>query len=273
MIPPDRSKPFAPRELNAASRRGRHGPDGGSGLVILAREPRPGLVKSRLAAEIGEEMAAALYRAFILDTLDLCVRVAAGARYLAFTPDGAAEAFAAIAGDRFRRIPQGAGDLGERILRSVRRLFDDGIGRAVAVGSDSPTLPPVLVEEALDALERRDVVLGPSLDGGYYLIGIREGDGALFDGIPWGTADVFHATVRRVRERRRALAVLPPWYDVDTAADLKVLRAHIDAMRISGERVAAAKTSALLEIARLPGCAHSDLRGAIPPDLPPRPQT
>ena len=216
-------------------------------LVVMAREPVAGEVKSRLARDIGDGPAATLYRAFILDTLRLCDRLAGTARYLAGTPDGAGAAFGALTGPDWRVLPQGEGDLGDRLRRVFARLFDEGHGRVVVVGSDSPTLPPALVSRALEALRERDVALGPCLDGGYYLLGLAAPVDGLFEDIPWGTPDVFARTLEGVRESGRSLALLPPWYDVDTIAELRMMKAHLDGLRVSGEEILAEHTLSLVE--------------------------
>ena len=104
----------------------------------------------------------------------------------------------------------------------------------VAIGADSPTLPVEYVERAFTLLAENDVVLGPALDGGYYLIGLGASDFGVFTDIPWSTAHVLEATIARLRATSARLALLPPWYDVDTAADWALLRGHVLAMRRAG---------------------------------------
>jgi glycosyltransferase A (GT-A) superfamily protein (DUF2064 family) len=100
----------------------------------------------------------------------------------------------------------------------------------VAIGSDSPTLPVEFVADAFHRLEHLDCVLGPATDGGYYLIGLRAEQGGLFDGIEWGTPRVIAQTVARAQKSALSLALLPPWYDVDDAADLELLCGHLAAL-------------------------------------------
>lgn len=207
---------------------------GGNGLVILAKEPVPGRVKSRLARDISAERAATLYRAFILDTLAICSRVAGATGWIAYTPDDAGEVFASLGEGRFRLLPQGGGDLGDRLGRVFGHLFEGGCRRVVVLGSDSPTLPPRIVQDAFRALEEKEVAIGPCLDGGYYLLGLTAPLPGILEGISWGTETVLAETVERVRISGRSLAFLPPWYDVDTVSDLGLLRAQIEGIRLSG---------------------------------------
>ena len=202
-------------------------------LVVIAREPKPGRVKSRLARDTSRDQAAALYRAFILDTLEMCAKVPGATLCLAYTPDHATGVFSTLAGPRFRLIPQGEGDLGDRLHRVCQQLFDEGLEGVIAIGSDSPTLPGTIVRAALRSIRRKDVVLGPCLDGGYYLLGLSRPVPRLFEEIPWGTAGVLGATLGRIEEAGCSLDLLPPWYDVDTTSDLDLLVAHLEGIRQS----------------------------------------
>jgi glycosyltransferase A (GT-A) superfamily protein (DUF2064 family) len=112
--------------------------------------------------------------------------------------------------------------------------FEDGAERVVLVGSDSPSLDPTIVISAFLCLESRDLVLGPATDGGYYLVGAREAVPPIFEGINFGTPAVLGQTIDRLRDTGLSLAVLPPWYDVDTADDLRMLAGHVRALRRAG---------------------------------------
>ncbi|MCZ6689668.1 MAG: TIGR04282 family arsenosugar biosynthesis glycosyltransferase [Planctomycetota bacterium] len=216
-------------------------------LIVLAREPAPGRVKSRLARDVSEDRAAALYRAFILDTLELCEGAAAGSRWIAHTPDEAGGIFAALSGPGWGLIPQGDGDLGDRLRRLFDQLFQHPYRRIIALGSDAPTLPSGIVKDAFRALEEKDVVVGPSLDGGYYLIGLSRPAPALLEGISWGTDAVLSQTVDRIERAGLSLAMLPPWYDVDTIIELNLLKAQLEGLRLSGETQLPRHTYALLQ--------------------------
>ena len=115
----------------------------------------------------------------------------------------------------------------------------------VLVGTDSPTLPLVLIEQAFKDLERADVVLGPATDGGYYLVGCRRLP-PIFEGVAWSSSRTLADTVARLCDPGWRLALLPPWYDVDTADDWQMLRGHVAAMRRAGIDPGMPRTAALL---------------------------
>lgn len=197
-------------------------------LGVFAREPVAGRVKTRLAAATNPELAARIATAFLRDSLDRFSAIRAQ-RYLALTPD---DAFPIVADNRYRLIPQGPGDLGARLARFFQR-FTRG-NRVVVVGSDSPTLPVSHIDQAFECLRVHDVVLGPATDGGYYLVGCRSFLPTLFEGIRWGSAHVLQESVARLTDCQASLALLPPWYDVDTLDDWHFLAGHLAALRQAG---------------------------------------
>jgi rSAM/selenodomain-associated transferase 1 len=201
-------------------------------LGLFAKWPAPGAVKTRLAGA-DPAWGAHVGRAFLLDSLARLGWVAAR-RILAFAPAEAREDFAALAADRFHLAAQGDGDLGQRMARFVGERLAEGARAVVLVGADSPTLPVAFIEQAFAELETADLVLGPCCDGGYYLLGCRDRLPPVFDGIAWGTACVLAETVARLIDPQWRLALLPPWYDVDTAADWSLLCGHLAALRRAG---------------------------------------
>jgi rSAM/selenodomain-associated transferase 1 len=213
-------------------------------LGLFAKWPAPGAAKTRLAA--GDPAPGArVARAFLLDSLDrfgtLPVR-----RVLAFAPAEARADFAAVAAGRFELEPQTSGGLGQRLAAFFERQLADGAAATVAVGTDSPTLPPEYVERAFAALAHADVVLGPAADGGYYLIGCGRRLPPVFEGVDWGTGRVLAQTVALLGDPAWRLAVLPPWYDVDTPADWAALAGHVAALRRAGLDPGVPHTEALL---------------------------
>jgi rSAM/selenodomain-associated transferase 1 len=215
-------------------------------LGVFAKWPRPGLVKTRLAAVLGPDRAAQIADAFLRDTLDrLAAVVPATRRVIAFAPDDAKAHFADLVGGRFALRPQGDGDLGARIKPFLSAELAVGADTVVIVGTDSPTLPVSLVEAAFCELERADIVLGPATDGGYYLLGCARRVPPVFDGVSWGTSYVLAETLARLPADFR-VGVLPPWYDVDTPDDLKLLRGHATALRRAGIDPGIPRTEALL---------------------------
>ena len=192
--------------------------------LLLAKYPESGSVKVRLAQLIGDDLAVELYRNFVLDSLSMLNK--SGVSFaICFYPADSLERFKAWLGTRYEYIPQRGRDLGERLKNGFTEAFSRGFSSAMAIGSDSPDLPEGILLEARDALKIHDVVIGPSPDGGYYLIGFKS-DTFLpeaFEGITWSTEMVFRETMKRLKEAGRDVFILPPWNDVDTYDDLKAL--------------------------------------------------
>ncbi|HUF92842.1 MAG TPA: TIGR04282 family arsenosugar biosynthesis glycosyltransferase [Candidatus Limnocylindria bacterium] len=188
----------------------------------MARVPGAMPVKSRLHGALTAEGATALYRCFLLDRLDALARVPGIAPVVAFTPAHAADAMAALAPAGFALLPQHDGELGERLTRLLDGLLVAGHPGAIAMDSDSPTLPMAYVARAAQTLAEgaADVVLGPCDDGGYYLVGVRASRPALFEDIPWSTDAVLATTLARARTLGARVVTLPAWFDVDTEDDL-----------------------------------------------------
>ncbi len=200
-------------------------------VAVMAKVPGAAPVKSRLHAALTEARATELYRCFLLDRLDALAAVPGIARVVAFTPPEARTQMAALAPAGFRLVAQEGDDLTERLTRLFDRLMAEGHPAALAMDSDSPTLPMAYVADAACALVagEADVVLGPSDDGGYYLIGVRAPRPELFEDVPWSTADVLEVTLARARGLGLRVRLLPAWFDVDTEADLQRLRAELTA--------------------------------------------
>lgn len=221
-------------------------------LAIFAKYPSPGGVKSRLAEKSSPQWAADIARVFLCDLLgrfqDLEAR-----RLVLFSPEERARSFQTLVGEHYQLVPQGPGDLGHRLAKFLQAEFSTGVNRIVLLGMDSPTLPRLFVEQAFDLLESADVVLGPATDGGYYLIGCNAYYPRLFQQIDWGGERVLFATVERIRETNLNLALLPPWYDVDTLEDWWMFRGHLAAMHQAGLEVDLPNTEGLLRNATPPG--------------------
>ena len=197
-------------------------------VAIMAKEPRAGEAKTRLCPPLSLADAAELYRRFLLDKIEQVRSLRTARPAIAYTPAGARAFFEEVAPD-FVLVPQRGADLGERLANSLGELLDRGHRGALAIDSDTPTLPLGFLQQALDLVMRPeiDVVLGPTEDGGYYLIGVRVAHRELFEGVPWSTSDVLHVTLRRAAAAGLHAACLPPWFDVDTTGDLERLRAAL----------------------------------------------
>ncbi len=198
-------------------------------VAVMAKTPGLGPVKSRLHPSLTPERATDLYRCFLLDRLDGLAALDGVERVIAFTPEAGEPLLAAIAPPGFRLIAQRGSDLGERLSNLLTGLLEDGHPGAMAIDSDSPTLPMGYVSNAAKQLEDNaaDLVLGPCEDGGYYLIGRRRPCPALFHDIPWSTARVLRLTLDRAGQQGLRTHLLPMWFDVDTEPDLRRLRTEM----------------------------------------------
>ncbi len=213
-------------------------------VVMFVREPIPGTVKTRLVPALGAAGAAALYRAFVEDA---CARLSPHVPLaLACSPASAASRPSFVAALARRHdlavVPQGEGDLGGR-MRGIATAALASAARVVLIGSDVPTLPVEHVTTALHALRPRGgvaasgarIVLGPSLDGGYYLLGVRAPVPDVFTRMPWSSDRVLARTLARLRRARITPTLLPAWYDVDTVADVEILARHLALLATLGE--------------------------------------
>ena len=193
-------------------------------LVMFTKYPERGQVKSRLAKDMGKEKAAALYHCFIEDLLE---RLSRGTyRFqMAFYPADKEHEIKEMFGNEFSYISQAGVDLGERMKNTFNLCFSEGSQSVVVIGSDSPDLPAWIIEEAFFSLDDHDVVIGPSVDGGYYLIGFRKEtfNPDVFAGPVWGTASVFQQTMTILRETGALVYALPVWQDIDRPEDIAVL--------------------------------------------------
>ncbi len=213
-------------------------------LGIFAKHWTPGAVKTRLAAAVGSQLAAAFHRACV-ESLLIRLADVADQRVLAVTPPGSVPEFRRIAGPAWRVIAQADGDLGTRMADFFTAAFRDGSHQVVLIGSDSPSLPRAYLARAFELLPDYPVVLGPADDGGYYLVGAAGRVPPMFTGIAWSTAAVFSQTVDRLEQAGWPFAVLPGWYDVDEVPSLLRLRQELEqdpALDLPGRR--------LLEIVR-----------------------
>lgn len=186
-------------------------------LILFLRAPVLGTVKSRLAAGIGPEAALAAYTT-LLDTLVRSLRSESEVE-LRVTPDDGAARVAPWLQPGWAVHPQGNGDLGDRLHRATSEHLAHGSAGVLVIGSDCPDITPADLQEAREHLATHDVVLGPALDGGYWLIGLRRPAPSLFSSMPWGTGSVLDETLRRLRESGLSHHLLRPLADIDTPAD------------------------------------------------------
>ena len=197
-------------------------------LAIMAKAPRPGKVKTRLAPPLTLVESAALNICFLRDTAANIAEVAAtavAAGVVCYTPAGDEAAFDGLLPPDFSLILQRGDGFGERLLFAAQDLLSCGFGAVCLIDSDSPTMPRAALQQAVHALAQPGdrVVLGPSNDGGYYLAGLKQPHREIFERITWSTGSVYTETVERARETGLELAELPLWYDVDDGATLALL--------------------------------------------------
>jgi uncharacterized protein len=197
-------------------------------LAVMTKAPRAGQVKTRLIPPLTPEEAAQLNICFLRDTAAAIASASgATARGVAvYTPLGAESAYADILPREFELLPQRGDGFGERLFFATEDLFQCGFSSVCLIDSDSPTVSADVYEKAVEILSKSDdrVVLGPSDDGGYYLIGLKRSHPKLFEEIDWSTERVLEQTQRRAKEINIDVALLPTGYDVDDASNLRRLR-------------------------------------------------
>lgn len=194
-------------------------------VAVMARAPLPGLCKTRLAASIGEDAAAVLYRAMLLDTLDALATCGADRLVVMAAPehDGVVRLTSIVPKDWEVRAQHG-GDLGARLLHALELLNGDAHGVTALCSSESPLIPVDAIAEALPTLDEESALLGPGADGGCYLLSVSRADPRLFQGIPWKTRDVADHTRTRLSDCGYDVWELPEAIDVDVPSDIELLR-------------------------------------------------
>jgi uncharacterized protein len=216
-------------------------------LIVFCREPIPGEAKTRLTGNLSHVQAAALADAFIADALAKASKLRPSTLVIAGNSDGNATKsryFQRLA-RRYQAdlVDQGAGSLGRRMARALALFAERG---ALLMGTDTPSVPPTIVASCITLLQRQ-VVIAPSLDGGYWAIGLHGAVPPIFTGIRWGSGGVFAATIERLRRSHTEYAVGPAWYDVDRWSDVMLLGAHLARLSKSRGPHPCPTTAALLE--------------------------
>ncbi len=206
-------------------------------LIIFAKAPIPGEIKTRLCPPLDPDEAASLHGSLVLDAIERTKRLQGITLYVAGTPDLAHPFFKVMEG-RYgaRLLLQRGPDLGARMMNAMQDAFGQGAKDVLLTGTDLPTLPRTHLVEALKLVKNHDVVLGPTADGGYYLIGLSKIMPVLFEGIAWSTASVFAETKKKVEAAGLSLGLLPEGRDVDTLEDLKAFIALIGKDRAMTKR-------------------------------------
>ena len=225
-------------------------------LVIFAKAPVPGEVKTRLCPPLTPDEAATLHGSFVLDMLERTKLAVAKLqlpfhRYLACAPSSEL-VFFKIMEERqgVRLLDQVGADLGQRMHHTFVSLFTKGYERVLLVGTDVPTLPLSVYQDALTLLDKSDVVLGPALDGGYYLIGLKKPAEQLFTQVPWSTDQVLAVTQQNAKTLGLSVSLTTAWRDVDTIEDLQALieSSALDAKKPKKDQSFSTRTAGALQL-------------------------
>jgi hypothetical protein len=196
-------------------------------LLVVAKKPAPGQTKTRLCPPLNREQAAELYECFLCDTLEIMRAVPEVIPKIVYLPQEAGNYFRTLAPD-MGLFQQRGETLGERLDNLLTEVLHNGADKAVVINSDSPTLPPAYLAQAFDQLVDSEVVLGPTSDGGYYLIGMKEPHPDLLREVQMSTPNVLQDTLQLARIRSVSVSLLPEWYDVDTVEELQRLQNDIN---------------------------------------------
>jgi len=206
-------------------------------LLVVAKQPTPGQTKTRLCPPLTQDQAAELYDCFLRDTLSI-MRAVSGVRFvIGYLPEDAQGYFRRLAPD-MELSPQRGASLGERLDYLLSEALLGGSQRAVIMDSDSPTLPTSYLRQAFDNLADADIVLGPTRDGGYYLIGMKQPQPQLLRDVQMSTPHVLSDTLILAEASGLTVSLLPTWYDVDTIEELYQLDDEIAGLSANGRAFA-----------------------------------
>ena len=197
-------------------------------VIVMIKAPRAGFVKTRLTPTLSDADAAALAVCFAQDTVSGASRVASEV-IIAYAPADGRDMLEASLPNGLHWLEQRGEDLGARLEAIAAKAFEMGFGPLVFVGTDSPTLPPVFIATAIHSLAvaESDIALGPTEDGGFYLVGLCRSGRGIFQNVAWSTSEACAHVARNAAQLGLRLLELPIWYDVDTPADLQRLRAEL----------------------------------------------
>ena len=191
-------------------------------LIVVGKAPVAGTTKTRLVPPLSAEEAARLYQGFLMDALDLALSLG-WERVSVIHPRGDGPLLGSLLSGQVQVIEQVGSGLSNALSEAFERHIAEGFERVVLIGSDNPTLTAEPIEQACAALDGCDVSLGPTADGGYYLMGLAAPHAGLFANISWSTARVYAETLSRAAELNLRVHEVAPWYDVDTPQDLERL--------------------------------------------------
>jgi len=191
-----------------------------SAIIVFAREPKEGKVKTRLGKALPDSTVTKLYKAFIRDVLDVAIRCDCDGHFIYYAGHGASIPFLRRQGKGFQLKRQFGGDLGERMYGAALRCLRGRFDKVVIIGTDCLSVKDSDIERAFTKLDTHDYVFGPTKDGGYYLIGLKRPDIRLFRGIRWSTPEVFDQTIKKARKLDKKIFLMRKLADIDTFNDL-----------------------------------------------------
>jgi uncharacterized protein len=193
-------------------------------VIVFVKYPVPGQVKTRLAKSIGDEAVAGFYKCCVEDVI-AGIKDVYSPVHICYDPSSTREMFSGWLGKSFTYFPQRGEDLGEKMKNAFEDVFKAGFVRAILIGSDIPDLPADFIKKAISAQAQSGAVIGPSSDGGYYLIGFNKDDflPEAFNGISWSTDAVLKQTTDILSRHKRTFSLLPEWHDIDTIEDVRVM--------------------------------------------------
>lgn len=195
-------------------------------IIIMAKIPSAGRVKTRLQPKLSPKQCAALADAFLQDTAAKAKKVCENV-ILAYSPAEEISALKKILPSQNVFTEQKGKDLGEKMFNAFKFAFEQNSDLVVMLGTDSPTFPADFIEQAFEFLElETDVVLGGAEDGGFYLIGLRALSEEIFEHVEWSSPKAFEQVYRNIMNLNLHLREVPSWYDVDEPRDLEKLRAE-----------------------------------------------
>lgn len=190
--------------------------------IIFARFPAEGKVKTRLAKDIGDKDAAAFYRICAEHLFDEVggLKKSGIDLFLFYSDNSETERMKKWVGDNFCYYQQTGVDLGEKMLNAFDLVFAKGYEKVIIIGTDVPDMNSLLLEEAFEVLDKNNFVIGPSDDGGYYLLGMKSPTTDLFTGIEWGTGTVYNSTINKLNRKNARYKIIGKMMDIDTKTDL-----------------------------------------------------
>lgn len=191
-----------------------------NGLIIFAKFPEEGKVKTRLAEGIGKKKATQFYKLCAENLFDQATNISFTHTFLFFDPTSTKEKMKEWIKFDFEYHPQNNSDLGTRMAEAFKALFDKGVKKAVIVGTDVPDMNKIILEQAFDSLNKYDLVISPSPDGGYNLLGMKKLYLSLFENIEWSSSSVLSKTVDAAKKQNLTIKLLDQLIDIDTEKEL-----------------------------------------------------